>query len=186
MESVTELLFFSMVIDNHSTDFNDMETTTPLPDTILGIPSTTLLLILSVAVIAWLLTKRVEEFSGARPFVTDVEYVQDIRNAASYVGPYIGEIYLYLRAKYYAEGKTGPMFQPGSISDPTLADPLLPIARAQIKSWIDSNRLRIRNKFGADFSSKMEPLWDLSYVERNGGVLEVVYVENGKRSVYFI
>lgn len=162
------------------------EYSTMMPETILGIPGNTFFLIICVAVIAWFLTKRVEKFGGARPMLSDADYIQDIRNVAAFVGPYIGEIYLYLRAKYFTQGKVGPMFQPGGINDPTLADPLLPISRAQIKSWIDSNRLRMKTKYGEDFMSTIASKWDLSYVEKNGGIIEVSYVQNGKSTLYVV
>lgn len=150
-----------------------------------GIPAQTFLLVLCVTIITWLLTRRVENFTGV---VTEDEYAQDVRNIASYVGPYIGEIYLYLRAKYYSAPlmKTGPMFEPGGINDPTLADPLLPIARAQVKSWIDSSKLRMKAKFGQEFMDMLRSKWDLSYKQVANNVLEVTYVENGKSATYIV
>lgn len=159
-----------------------------LPDMIFGIPGNTFLLILSVIVIGWILTKRVEEFAAARPVLTESEYIQDVKNLASYVGPYIGEIYLYLRDKYSAvkNDPMPPMFQPGTVADPTLADPLLPIARAQIKSWLDSGKLRLRQKYTDAVLQQLSTTWDIRYTMQNEGVLQVTYVQNGKPSVYLV
>jgi len=154
-----------------------------IPDTILGIPGRTFLLIIAVIVISLLLTKKVENFTAARPIVTQAEYIQDVRDVAAYVGPYIGEIYLYLRAKF---PNVGPMYQPGSINDPTLADPLLPIARSQIKGWIDSSRLRLKQKYGDAFIGPMSNTSDIAYNELNGGILQVTHVDNGKKSTYIV
>src|SRR5437868_6424890 len=108
-----------------------------------------MLILILLAVVAYFWRNRVEMFEVIQPVVTPEEYYQDIRNINSYVGPYIGEIYTYLRAKYFdPENNVSlqPYFQPAGVNDPTLADPLLPIARAQIKAWIDSAKLRINKK----------------------------------------
>jgi|SRR6478609_4353206 len=162
------------------------------PPSILGISSRTFLLLITVVTVAWFLTRRVEMFQttqitvSGRGIATESEFIQDIRNEASYVGPYVGEIYLYLRAKYFSNDKRGVMFQPGGIDDPTLADPLLPIARTQIKSWIDSNKLRLKDKYGEDFINRMTPTWNLSYEQKPNGVISITYVENGKKATYVI
>ena len=152
-----------------------------------GIPAQTFILVVCVVIIAWFLTRRVENFVGGG-IVTEYDYNQEVRNLQAYVGPYIGEIYLYLRAKYYsaATNKAAPMFKPGSIDDPTLADPLLPITRAQVKSWIDSAKLRMRTKFGQDFIDLYKSKWDLSYKQVTNGVLEITNIENGKTATYLL
>lgn len=176
---------------DYDTDFGEgynMNTTATLesmiPTTLLGIPTYTFLLIIGVSIVAWFLTKRVEHFSSARALVSETDYIQDIRNTAAFVGPYIGEIYLYLRAKY-SQDKV-PMFVPGSINDPTLADPLLPIARMQIKSWIDSNYLRMKNKYGEELMNDFGKSWNLTYTENANGVIEVSYLQKGQKSLYIV
>lgn len=163
------------------------------PPSLFGVSSRTFILMIIVVVVAWILTRRVETFQtiemaigGGKSIVTEGEYIQDVKNMAAYVGPYIGEIYLHLRSKYFSEHKKGAMFQPGGIDDPTLADPLLPIARTQIKSWIDSNKLRFKTKYSDVFLQKMVPLWDLSYEQKQNGIIEVTYTQNGKKSVYVV
>jgi hypothetical protein len=152
-----------------------------------GISNVTLFLLAGLVIIAWMLTSRVEKFMG-RTVVTDEEYIQDIRNMSSYVGPYIGEIYLYLRAKYYDPIKSipGSMYKPGSITDPTLADPLLPIARTQIKAWIDTGKLRMKQKYGDTMITRLQPNWDLNYIQTTNGTIEVTHIENGKSATYIV
>ena len=152
-----------------------------------GIPSQTFILIICVIIIGWLLSRRVENFTSVNA-LTEEEYNQEIRNVAAYVGPYIGEIYLYLRAKYYSAPtmQAGPMFKPGGINDPTLADPLLPIARSQVKSWIDSTKMRLKTKFGQDLMDLWKSKWDISYKQAANGVIEVTNVDNGKSATYVL
>jgi len=170
-------------MDNIGFMDNFMGTSASDSNNLFGIPQRTLLLIMVVVIVAWLLTNRVERFQ----VLTDDEYSQDVRNVASYVGPYIGEIYIYLRAKYHAfDPSGGPNFKPNAIDDPTLSDPLLPIARTQIKAWIDSSRLRAKNKYGDVFIDRMKPTWNLDYTQMEQGILQVNYTENGRRSVYFV
>lgn len=154
-----------------------------------GINNLTIVLFAVLVFVAWLFTNRVEKFTTAM-IVTDDEYIQDVKNTASYVGPYIGEIYLYLRGKYHTQDVlhpgTGPMFQPGSINDPTLSDPILPIARTQIKSWIDSAKLRMKDKYGEAMVTRLKPLYDITYTVAANGILQVINIFNGKAATYLV
>lgn len=128
-------------------------------------------------------------FTNLSPIVTPEQYYQDIRVLSSYVGPYIGEIYLYLRGKYFDSVRNRslpPYFRPGDINDPTLADPLLPLARTQIKSWIDTSKLRLADRYGKDFVDKYKEIADISYIETPEKVLKVTYIENGNATTYLI
>lgn len=156
-----------------------------------GMSNITLFLLVGLIVISWLLTNRNEHFMPGNAILSDREYANDIREFSSYVGPYIGQIYLYLRAKYYdaaitGVGTVGPMFKPGSIGDPTLADPLLPIARAQIKAWIDNCKMQMRQKYGDAMMERMQPKWDLSYTQSANGVLQVLHNEGGRSATYLV
>jgi len=152
-----------------------------------GMSTQTIILLAVLVFIAWMLTKRTESFMPGKGVITEDEYVADIREMSSYVGPYIGEIYLYLRGKYSDPIKPkGPMFAPGSVSDPTLADPLLPIARSQIKAWIDSAKMQMTKKYGQAMMARMQSNWDLSYTQTTDGVMQVVHNENGKSSTYLV
>ena len=127
-------------------------------------------------------------FTGLKPLVTPQQYFQDIRVLSSYVGPYIGEIYLYLRGKYFdpvLNKSLPPYYKPEDVSDPTLGDPLLPIARTQIKSWIDTSKLRLLDRYGEEFIKKYSEKSDIYYTE-SASVLKVTYIENGKSSTYLI
>jgi len=151
--------------------------------------SNQILIIIAILFLTYCLSKRIETFTGAKAIVTVDEYLQDIRNLNSYVGPYIGEIYNYLRAKYFNPEKNislGPMFQPAGLTDPTLADPLLPIARAQLKGWIDSAKLRITQKYGQVFLSQNAPKYDLFYEETTDKILKIVNVKNGEATTYLV
>ncbi len=151
-----------------------------------------LLLIVILVFVTMYLSKKKEKFQGlefSKPVVTKDEYIQEIRNLSSYVGPYIGDLYSYLRAKYFDPEKNvslGPRFQPAAINDPTLADPLMPIARSQIRSWIDSWKLRMKKKYGDTFIADMKTKYDLDYLETDTKVLKIVYVDNGTESVYLV
>ena len=149
-------------------------------------------ILIAVIFVTIYLSKKKEKFQGlefAKPIVTKNEYIQEIRNLSSYVGPYVGEVYSYLKAKYFDSEKNislGPNFQPAALNDPTLADPLLPIARSQIRSWIDSHKLKMKSKYGDLFVDEMKPQYDLDYLETNTKVLKIVYIENGKESIYLV
>ena len=152
------------------------------PEWIPGINNNIILLITAVVIVAWLFTNRIEKFTASM-FATDDEYIREVRNVASYVGPYIGEIYLYLRNKYHI---SIPMFKPGGVNDPTLADPLLPIARTQIKSWIDSSKLRIKQKYGEAMLARLQPQYDIAYTQGDNGVLQVVNTNKATSTTYVV
>lgn len=152
-----------------------------------------ILAILLLVIVTYVLSKRVEKFTNidllGKTIVTEEEYIQEIRVLSSYVGPYISEIYSYLRAKYFNPEKNitlPPNFQPAGITDPTLSDPLLPIARAQIKGWIDSAKLRMETKFPREIKFKMATRFDVRYQETPEKVLKVTHVDNGKETVYLV
>lgn len=151
------------------------------------------LLLVVIIVIGWILFNKngtgKETFTGRKPVSTMDQYTDEIRAVAAYVGPYIGDLYLYLRAKYYDPvlGKAlPPQFMPGSVNDPTLSDSLLPIARAQIKAWIDSSRLHIGQRYEVADLLKWQKFADLSYKELPNKVLQVFYTEFGKTTTYLV
>jgi hypothetical protein len=157
-------------------------------EVLFGVPLHTLVLIICVVFVAWFLTKRVESFMGRTSMFYEDEYIQEIKTMVSYIGPYVGEIYLYLRAQYHSAPtmRTGPMFKPASEEDPTLTDPLLPLARTQIKSWIDSAKLRLEKKYPQKFIDTMRHKWDLSYKQETNGILRITHVENGVTNAYLV
>ena len=148
-----------------------------------------ILIVVAILVVTYVLNKQVEYFTAVKAIITPEEYYSDIRNLNSYVGPYIGEIYSYLRAKYFDPEKNvslGPLFQPSGLSDPTLADPLLPIARLQIKSWIDSAKLLMKKKYDPEFLAEHAPKQDIFYEETPEKVLRVIHVKNGEAMTYLV
>ncbi len=134
--------------------------------------------------------KGIESFASAVPVeVTLDEYAQDIRVLASYVGPYIGEIYTYLRTMYSdaSQNTALPIFyQPTSDDDPTLKDPLLAIARKQVKSWIDSSKAQMLKRYGDAFINSVKSQNDLRYETQSSGVLHIVLVQNGQIATFIL
>ncbi len=132
----------------------------------------------------------IEGFASTVPIeITANDYAQDVRVVASYVGPYIGEIYTYLRNMYSDASKNSvlPIFyQPTSDADPTLKDPLLPIARKQVKSWIDSAKAQMVKRYGENFINGAKAQNDLRYDELGNGILHVVLVQNGQTGTFIL
>lgn len=121
-------------------------------------------------------------------YAREGEYEQDVMNLAAVIGPYIGETYTYLRAKYLNSFKDSPIppaYQPG-VNDPTLADPMLPQVRVQIKAWIDTHHQLWQSRYGVARVQEMAKKWDISYSEGQGKVLTVTYTQNGHKHVYMI
>ena len=115
------------------------------------------------------------------------QYVQDVQNLAYTVGPYIGDMYTYLRSKYLDQlNVPAPDFLPGDSKDPTFSDGLLPIAREQIRNWIDSNKFMMEKKYGIDKLSEYANVCSLTYKDGANGVLEVTYVNKGSSKSYFL
>lgn len=117
------------------------------------------------------------------------EHAQDVRVVASYVGPYIGEIYAYLRTMYSDPSKDvflPPLYQPTSDTDATLQDPLLPIARTQVKAWIDSAKTQMANRYGDAFLTGAKLRNDLRYEEQASNVLHVILTQDGKSQTFIL
>ena len=129
-----------------------------------------------------------ETFTNAVPVeVLTQQYKQEVRVTASYVGPYIGEIYSYLRAKYNDPLGTLPLsFQPTSGADPVLKDPLLPIARSQVRAWIDTATEKLTKTYGKAFLSEAVKHYSLTYSVEADGVLKVTYVDNAVPQTYIL
>ena len=126
----------------------------------------------------------------APPLVTREDYAREVRNLAEgTVGPYIGDIYLYLRAKGF-DPVTGtasiPMYAPTSVADPSLNDEKLEVARLQVKGWIDSAKARWKQSFPAELMASMDPIWKLDYAESTNGKLIITYTDNGITSQHFL
>lgn len=152
--------------------------------------------IILVIVLVFLLTvgvfsNRIEGFSSVMlPHeLTMHEYIQEVRVLASYVGPYIGEIYSFLRVKYANPDKNLPMppyYQPMADTDITLKDPLLPMARAQIVAWLDSANVKFVKRYGADFLAAAKQSYSLEYKVQTDDVLHVTMTEDGVSQTYIV
>ena len=129
-------------------------------------------------------TIKVELFT---PMLTKSEYIQDIRNIVSYVGPYISDVYIHLRAQNLdttAINAAPIAFQPMSDEDPMLTDPLLVICRRQIKAWIDSGKLMINKKFSNNLQG-WDKEYDISYSETSKA-LHVNHTYDSITTVYIV
>src|SRR5690349_12867126 len=137
----------------------------------------TTIVIIGVLIYMWMTLNRKELFT-ASTFVYPEEamvgeYQQEIQNLAAIIGPYIGDTYTFLRAKYLNSFKDSPIppaYMPG-VNDPTLADPMLPQVRVQIKAWIDTRHKMYEQRYGVARVKNMSKTWDISYVEGEGKVL---------------
>lgn len=151
-----------------------------------------IILLLAVAAVVYLfLQNGIEHFVSAVPIeVTMEQYAQDIRVVASYVGPYIGEIYNYLRAMYTDPSNPSSIqsfsYQPALVTDRQLQDPLLPIARTQVKAWIDSAKTQIMTRYGEAFVNGAKKQHDLKYEMQSNGVLSVILIKDGEAQTYML
>jgi hypothetical protein len=148
-------------------------------------------IVIVIIVAAYFLSRsRVESFVSAVPIeITMEQYAQDLRVLASYVGPYIGEIYNYLRGMYSDPSQPSTMqfsYQPASVLDKQLQDPLLPVARAQVKAWIDSAKVQIQARYGLAFIKGAEKQHDLRYETLANGVLHVMMIKDGQSQTYLL
>ena len=144
---------------------------------------------LVIVLLTKLTATRVEKFSAVKAEMMLQSYIQEVRFIASYVGPYLGEIYTYLRAKYAdpASGIPMPMYyQPQTPNDAVLKDPLLSIARTQVKSWIDSEKARLSKVYDEVFLRDARRLYDLSYTEGANGVVTVTMIDKGQPQTYIV
>lgn len=150
---------------------------------------TVFVVLTAIVVLYFVWGQRVEAFQSVVPIEhTMREYEQDVRVLASYVGPYIGEIYAYLRAKYSDPGTmSSPSgYQPNKEDQVTLSDSLLPIARTQVTSWIDSARKMMLKKYGAVFLDAVKVKHNLTYEINEKGVLRVLWTKNGVLQSYIM
>ena len=152
----------------------------------------TTIVIIGVLFYMWMTLNQKEGFKASEfvypPEARMGEYQQEVMNLAAMIGPYIGETYTYLRAKYLNSFKDSPIppaYQPG-LNDPTLSDPMLPQVRVQIKAWIDTRRNLWEQMYGVARVNEMSKTWDISYVELSGKVLQVTYTQNGHKHVYLV
>ena len=117
-------------------------------------------------IISYAMNVQVEEFNDT----TYNDYTQDIRNMVSYIGPYVAQIYSYLNGQ-----SANSMYIPTSPEN----DDILPIARGQIQSWIDSARKNMLDKYGQDTIDRYKSSWDLFYtIDKKGGLI-ITFVQFG-------
>ena len=131
-----------------------------------------------VATAAIYLTQSIWTVESFAEGYQEENYIQEVKVMHSYIGPFIGEIYNYLRDRY-APGTKMYIPQNGEGAK----DPMLPLARSQITSWIDSAKTRISQQYDVQ---KYNKNWDLSYIHNKDGTIGVTSVENGVIRKYIV
>lgn len=133
----------------------------------------------------------VEGFRNIFPNITLTldDYATDVRTIAEgIVGPFIGDLYLYLRNKNFNPG-TGaaiaPMYVPTTVGDEMLSDPVLVEARAQVIQWIEALRDKLSKKYDQKLRDAFAPQWDLTY-RVEAGRLIVRYTSRGSAADYIL
>ena len=130
-----------------------------------------------------------ESFSKVVPVeILAGQYAQDVRVLASYVGPYLGEIYNYLRVKYNdpVTGIPPPLEYLPTDNDVALQDPLVPKARAQVRSWIDSASQRFVKTYGSAFLSEAKKHFNLAYEVKGDNVLHITLTDDGTSQTFIL
>ena len=134
--------------------------------------------------------RTVENFTFGKIITSQSDYISDVRNVVGTVGPYVGDVYSYLRNKYSQPGSTNvaPVaYRPQSKTDPTLNDPFLPIARTQIKAWINSSRAQWQKKYPVIDLLDWRKKFDLNYDEDPvTNQIAVTHVYDGKATEYIV
>ena len=137
-------------------------------------------------------------FSLNEPVVNQAEYEKDIRFFASYIGAYLGDLYLHLRAKQFNPYSKGAYASPPNWIPVTLNDQLLQfdvldpmdhsseLSRQQAITFLDSVKEQIQQKYSISQLQQWSPLWNLNYTRNDKGMITVFYTENGKNFVYYL
>lgn len=122
------------------------------------------------------------------------EYAKDIRYFASYVGYYIGGLYLDRRARLFNDATgfgVGNGWSPkGNLihPDPALLhndDNILSTARFQLKTYLDSMLNYLKEKYPSELVKNTK--FNMDYIQnQSNGVLKITYIENGKKSSYLV
>ena len=135
------------------------------------------------------------------PIVDQQEYDKDIRYYASYIGQYLGEVYLYLRAKQYnpynsANPASPPRWIPLSINDNMLkyindeysSDNTVKKARVQALAFMNKMNDIMKKKYQANLSDvlKWKKRFSLSHNIAPNGVIIFYYTEYGRNYVYYL
>ncbi|RKO94851.1 group II dsDNA virus coat/capsid protein [Blyttiomyces helicus] len=145
-------------------------------------------ILILIAIVTWLLSRQVESFApmafyDGMPVTDENEYIQDVANMAAYVSDNVTDVFMFIRAKYFERVKDIPFssnYQPNSINDKVLDDPMLPLLVTQLKSWITSSRNRIERKYPADRLIDYRKKNDLFFTQDpNSKNLKLTFIKNG-------
>ena len=115
-----------------------------------------------------------EESAKASDWASDVTILQ------GYLTTYITDTYIYLRAKYADILKSKGLAYEPAVGDAALADPSLVPARTQIRAWIDSWTLLMKNKYGDNVFETNNAARGFTYTQRPDGPIVVHYNNFGK------
>ena len=133
----------------------------------------------------------IENFASIMPhaYRTQQDYETEMRNLAEgLVGPFIGDLYLHLRAKGFDNMNAIGLpaeYIPTSTSDVLLNDPILIPARRQIKNWIDVIKARMATQYDAKFLNSMALVHNLFYKEQDERLI-VTYIVGGLSGTYIV
>lgn len=114
-------------------------------------------------------------------------YLSDVKFVSAYVGPFIGDMYTTLRAKNNDTTIVDIPFDTRlKNGDPHLSDALLPIARQQVISWIDSFNAQCAIKYKIADLVEFRKRNDLEYNKNLDNSLTVNLVADGNINSYIL
>jgi len=130
-----------------------------------------------------------ENFKGGRfslkhPLVNEEEYIQDVKNIASYVGDYVSQIYLNLRSKQFnpvTQEASVPLWEPKSISD---VKHISHQSRHQIHSYLKSAEDWLKQKYPDTIRDSSK--WNIHHEIDNDGFITIYYKTNGYIKKYIV
>lgn len=132
-------------------------------------------------------TKLTEGFTVSTTY-RQTEWITDVRFLIGYIGPYLTQAYMYLRAMYSDGLRNRPMpplYIPQK-QDASLKDPNLQFVRSQIKNFVNTWFEQIKLKYSAAEIETFGRLWNLTYNENADGTLTVVFTRNGQSQSFLV
>ena len=145
--------------------------------------------IVLVLVIYWNSSSSTENFisSEDQETILHYQYINDLRVIAGYVGPFMGNIYVYLRAKYLFDPESPIndqlMYLPKP-GDKVLTDSILPESRIQVMAWIDSENKIMQMRYpNLDSYKKTDAL---TYNVNSDRSLTITHLVDGKTFNYLL
>lgn len=132
-----------------------------------------LALMLVVIVVWWRSQPKISKFTIGTPEQWDNE----VLGLYGFISPYLSEVYVYLRSKYADQLHDKPLYLPKS-GDVMLQDSELITVRAQLKAWIDSWTLFMRQQYSVAFVQENMKRHSFSYTDNTDGTLTLQYKQD--------